>query len=98
MLLRERERARLDDEQQPAHEGGRAPLAQPRPLGCDFPAPKRPDVEQDAGDEEPDAEHEQRRQGAVGDVDAEVRRSPDDVDDPECGRELHAFSVPARYY
>ena len=94
VLLGERDRARLDDEQEAAHDRGGAPLAQSGPLGGDLAAARRPGPQEDAGDEEPHREHEQRRQRALGDVDAEVRRSPDDVDDCKCGGESHGFSVP----
>ena len=52
-------------------------------------ATRRPGPEQRAGDEEAQREHHQRRQGPLRDRDREIRRSPDNVDGPECCRELH---------
>ena len=48
-------------------------------------------VEERAGDQEAHGEHQERRQRPVGHGHAEVRRSPDDVDDRECAGELHAL-------
>ena len=68
---------------------GRAAATSPRHSG--------PAVEKPAGEPEADREHEQRRQRPVGDGDREIRRSPDDVDDPERDDDLrpHGSMVPS---
>ena len=93
-LLGERDAAGVDDEQEPADDRRGAPLAAARPLGAHVPAPDRPAVEEQAGDQEPHREHQQRRQRPVGDRDREIGRAPDEVDGAECRRALHCPTLP----
>ena len=70
-------------EQEAAHDRRREPLAPPDTVARSVAAPDGPDVEQAAGDHEPDP-HRQEDGDRVDRVqDPEVRRSPDDVDDRE---------------
>ena len=86
--------AGVDDEQEAADDRRSAPLAPARPLGRHVAAARRPPVEERAGDQEADGEHQERGQRPVGDRDREIRRSPDDVDGSESCCKFHAFSVP----
>src|SRR5207253_6260102 len=91
-----RDAARVDEEEQPADDRGRRPLAPARPGSGDVAAPRGPGVEKTARKGEADREHQQRRQRPVGDRDRQIRRSPDDVDDPERNGDLrsHESMVP----
>jgi hypothetical protein len=82
-LLGQGDAAGVDEQEQPADDRGGRPLAPAEPRRLDVAPPGGPDVQEPAREPEPDREHEQRRQRAVGDGDREIRRSPDDVDDPE---------------
>ena len=56
-----------------------APFAAPEPPDRDV----FPDQEGRAGEQEPDAGHEERRDGLIGQADADVGRAPHEVDDEE---------------
>ena len=98
-LLGPRDAARVDEQQQPADDRRRRPLAPARTRPAQVAPPRGPCVEERTRQPEPDREHEQRRQGPVGDGDREVRRSPDDVDDAERGDDLrsHGSMVPGDF-
>ena len=95
-LLRPRDAAGVHEQKQPADDGRGRPFATPEARRGDIASPGGPEVEQPAGQPEPNREHEQRRQRAVGDRDREIRRSPDDVHDPERDDDLrpHRSMVP----
>jgi hypothetical protein len=97
-LLGPGDAAGVDEQEQPADDRGGRPLPAPRAGRGDVPPPDGPAVEQSTGEPEPDREHEQRRQRPVGDGDREIRRSPDDVHDPERDGDPgpHGSMVPRR--
>jgi len=96
-LLRPRDPAGIDEQQQPADHGRGHPLAPSGLCHPDVAAPRGPGVEKTAGQREAHREHEQRRQRPVGDRDREIRRSPDDVDDQQRSGNLrsHDSMVPS---
>ena len=96
-LLGPGDAARVDEQEQPADDRRGRPLTASRTRPAQVAPPRGPAVEERPRQPEPNREHQQRRQGLVGDGDREVRRSPDDVDDAERGGDLrsHGSMVPS---
>jgi hypothetical protein len=82
------------EEQQPDQRGA-AELAPRHPVRRRPPAQKKGHPEDQSGRDEPEPGADQRREGLDGDLDAEVRRAPDDVHDGERQPDLDVTTVPS---